>query len=117
MSGGASTAAVHDQAARPPRSSFSPRATIVSASSGNGLCSLNASSGGAAIQVSNSSGFVRMTGMALVVAMLQARGLFEPTTKQVRELYGGVQSSLRNWNGKSVVRVGHGVPMRWLVRP
>jgi hypothetical protein len=63
--GVASAAAVHDQAARPPMSSFSPRATIVSTSSGNGLCSFNASSGGAAIQVSNSSGFVRMTGMAL----------------------------------------------------
>jgi hypothetical protein len=58
-----------------------------------------------------------LTTREVIVAMLQARGLFEPTTKQVRDLYGGVQSSLRNWNGKSVVRVGDGVPMRWLVRP
>jgi hypothetical protein len=57
-----------------------------------------------------------LTTREVVVAMLQARGLFEPTTKQVRDLYGGVQSSLRNRNGKTVVRVGDGVPMRWLVR-
>jgi hypothetical protein len=49
-----------------------------------------------------------LTTREVVVAMLEARGLFEPTTKQVRDLYGGVQSSLRNWNGKTVVRVGDG---------
>jgi hypothetical protein len=48
-----------------------------------------------------------------VLAMLQARGLSEPTAKQVRDLYGGAQSSLRNCNGKSVVRVGERAPKRW----
>jgi hypothetical protein len=57
-----------------------------------------------------------LTTREVVLAMLQARGLSEPTAKQVRELYGGVQSFLRNCCGKSVVRVGERVPMRWSIR-
>jgi hypothetical protein len=45
-------------------SSFTPRATIRSDPSGNGRCSVRASSGGAVIQVSTSSGVVRITGIA-----------------------------------------------------
>ncbi len=41
-----------------------PRATILSASSGNGRCSAFASSHGARIQTSRSSSVVRITGMA-----------------------------------------------------
>jgi hypothetical protein len=41
-----------------------PRATIFSASSGNGRCSAFASSHGARIQTSRSSSVVRITGMA-----------------------------------------------------
>jgi hypothetical protein len=57
-----------------------------------------------------------LTTREVVLAMLQASGLSEPTSKQVRDLYGGVQSSLRNCNGKAVVRVGERVPMRWSIR-
>jgi hypothetical protein len=57
-----------------------------------------------------------LTTREVVLAMLQASGLSEPTSKQVRDLYGGVQSSLRNCNGKSVVRVGERVPERWSIR-
>ena len=46
-------------------SSLTPRATICSAPSGSGRCSFRASSGGAVIQVSTSSGVVRITGIAL----------------------------------------------------
>jgi hypothetical protein len=49
----------------PAASSFSPRATIRSASSGSGRCSFRASSVGPTSHVSISSGRVRMTGMAL----------------------------------------------------
>jgi hypothetical protein len=56
-----------------------------------------------------------LTTRELVLAMLKANGVAEPTAKQVRDLYGGVQSSLRSSNGKSVVRVGEGVPIRWKV--
>jgi len=57
-----------------------------------------------------------LTTREVVLAMLQAKGLSEPTTRQVQDLYGAVQSSLRNCNGKSVVRVGERVPMRWSIR-
>jgi hypothetical protein len=57
-----------------------------------------------------------LTTREVVLAMLKARGLSEPTSKQVGDLYGGVQSSLRNCNGKSVVRIGERVPMRWSIR-
>jgi hypothetical protein len=57
-----------------------------------------------------------LTTREVVLAMLDAKGLSEPTTKQVHDLYGAVQSSLRNCNGKSVVRVGERVPMRWSIR-
>src|SRR6202022_1918792 len=49
----------------PAGSSFTPRATIRSDPSGNGRCSFSAASGGAVIQVSTSSGVVRITGIAL----------------------------------------------------
>ena len=49
----------------PPRSSLSaPRATIFRASPGNGRCNARASSHGARIHTSHSSGVVRITGMA-----------------------------------------------------
>jgi hypothetical protein len=48
------------------RSSLSaPRATILSASSGNGRCTAFASSLGARIQASRSSSVVKITGIAL----------------------------------------------------
>ena len=47
-----------------PGSSLTPRATIRSAPSGSGRCSFSASSAGAVIQVSTSSGVVRITGIA-----------------------------------------------------
>ena len=48
----------------PAGSSFTPRATIRSDPSGSGRCSFKASSGEAVIQVSTSSGVVRITGIA-----------------------------------------------------
>src|SRR5262249_10248152 len=52
------------QAARPPSSFFSPRATILSVLSGSGLCSLSARAAGAFNQRSISSRVVRITGIA-----------------------------------------------------
>jgi hypothetical protein len=54
-----------------------------------------------------------LTTREVVLAMLRANGVPEPTAKQVRDLYGGVQSSLRSCNGKSVARVGNSARMRW----
>src|SRR5258708_10424963 len=50
--------------ASPAVSSLTPRATIWSDRSGSGRCSFRTSSGGAVIQVSTSSGVVRITGIA-----------------------------------------------------
>src|ERR1700682_993832 len=50
--------------AGPAESSLTPRATIRSDPSGSGRCSFKASSGGAVIQASTSSGIVRITGIA-----------------------------------------------------
>ena len=56
-----------------------------------------------------------LTTREVVLAMLRANGIAEPTAKQVRDLYGGVQSSLRSCNGKSVALVGEGTRMRWKI--
>lgn len=56
-----------------------------------------------------------LTTREIVLAMLKAQGVSEPTVEQVRDLYGAVQSSLRTCNGKSVARVGEDAPMRWKV--
>ena len=58
-----------------------------------------------------------LTTREVVLAILRANGIAEPTAKQVRDLYGGVQSSLRSCNGKSVARVDEGARMRWKVIP
>jgi hypothetical protein len=52
------------QAAAARSSLSAPRMTILSASSGNGLCSSFASSHGARIQTSRSSSVVKITGIA-----------------------------------------------------
>jgi len=54
-----------------------------------------------------------LTSREIVLAMLAAKGVAAPSMKQVRDLYGGVQSSMRNYQGESVERVGEGMPMRW----
>ena len=56
-----------------------------------------------------------LTTREVVLAILRANGVAEPTAKQVRDLYGGVQSSLRSCNGKSVALVGGGTRMRWKI--
>ena len=58
-----------------------------------------------------------LTTREVVFAILRANGIAEPTAKQVRDLYGGVQSSLRSCNGKSVALVDEGARMRWKVIP
>ena len=46
--------------------------------------------------------------------MLATRGISDASQKQVRDLAGGILTSLRNHQG-AVVRVGEGMPMRWIV--
>jgi len=58
-----------------------------------------------------------LTTREVVMAILRANGVAEPTAKQVRDLYGGVQSTLRSCNGKSVALVGGSARMRWKIIP
>jgi hypothetical protein len=44
------------------------------------------------------------------MAMLAAKGIVEPSTKQIRAIYGRVHRSLVNGDGKVVLRVGEGMP-------
>jgi hypothetical protein len=56
-----------------------------------------------------------ITAREITEAMLRAQG-FEPDRKAVRSLFGGVQASLRNHDGKTVERVGDGMPARWVLK-
>lgn len=57
-----------------------------------------------------------LTARELVIAMLAAKGVQNPPAARVRSLRGGVTNSLRNNEGKTVERVGEGMPMRWRLR-
>jgi hypothetical protein len=48
-------------------------------------------------------------------AMLVKHGTAEPTAKQTLAMYGTAQRSPQNHAGKSVVRVGEGMPARWVI--
>lgn len=55
-----------------------------------------------------------MTAREITEALLRSCGV-EPETKHVRYLFGGVQASLRNHVGKTVERIGEGMPARWKI--
>jgi hypothetical protein len=48
----------------------------------------------------------------IAAAMLAAKGV-KPTTKQRKGIEAGVRCSLESNAGKSVERIGEGVPKRW----
>jgi hypothetical protein len=56
-----------------------------------------------------------LTTKEIAVRMLQETGIAEPATKQVRNLIGAVNRSLLRHVGKSVERVGEGMPARWQI--
>jgi hypothetical protein len=45
--------------------------------------------------------------------MIHAEGAETPTPESVRDLIGGVNASLQNNAGKSVEKVGDGMPAMW----
>ncbi len=55
-----------------------------------------------------------MTVTEIAAVMLAAQGV-EPTRKQRLGIEAGVRCSLENHAGKTVQRVGEGVPKRWTV--
>lgn len=56
-----------------------------------------------------------MTVREIALAVLASKGAGEPDMKAVKSLEGGIRASLDNHNGKTVERVGEGVPARWLL--
>jgi hypothetical protein len=48
-------------------------------------------------------------------AMLTAKGVKEPTRKQRSGIEAGVRCSLENHAGRSVERIGEGLPKRWKI--
>ena len=53
-----------------------------------------------------------LTSREIVVALLKSKSIDKPSSKQIWNLYGGIQASLRNNEGKSIMR-GEGWPTRW----
>jgi hypothetical protein len=56
-----------------------------------------------------------LTAQEIVAAMLRVKGVAELPHGQLRSLSSAVQSSLRNNEGKTVERIGDGVPRRWKI--
>lgn len=54
-----------------------------------------------------------LTSREISEALLRKVGIVEPTTKQIGDMYGAVHTSLRNHQGKTIERVGDGMPARW----
>ena len=54
-----------------------------------------------------------LTAREITEAMLAGRGVSGVTPKAMRGLIASVQTSLQNHDGKTVARVGEGMPGRW----
>jgi hypothetical protein len=54
-----------------------------------------------------------LTAREITERMLAERGAPVPAAKAMRSLIASVQTSLQNHNGKTVARVGDGMPTRW----
>jgi hypothetical protein len=52
----------------------------------------------------------------IVDAILAAKGVTNATAKQRAGLEAGLRASLENHAGKTVERIGDGVPRRWRIR-
>lgn len=57
-----------------------------------------------------------LTAREITERLLAARNVTDATPKEVRNLTGGVQASLRNQEGKTVEAIGEGMPQRWRLR-
>lgn len=57
-----------------------------------------------------------LTARELTERMLAVRKVTGATPKAIRDLAGGVLTSLRNHKGKTVEPVGEGMPVRWALK-
>lgn len=58
-----------------------------------------------------------LTSPEVSVALLEKAGIAEPAVRQIRDMFGAVHRSLGNHQGKTIERVGDGVPARWRIKP
>lgn len=58
-----------------------------------------------------------LTAREITAAMLATRGVTSASPKAMRGLIASVQTSLQNHTGKSVKRIGEGLPRRWMITP
>jgi hypothetical protein len=56
-----------------------------------------------------------LTSREISEALLRKAGIAEPQPKQIRDMVGTVHTSLRNHQGKTVERIGAGIPARWRI--
>ena len=56
-----------------------------------------------------------LTGREITDRMLSAKGIKDADQKAARDLWGAVNSSMTNHNGRTVRRVGEGMPARWAI--
>jgi hypothetical protein len=56
-----------------------------------------------------------LTASDITSRLLASKGVSEPSREDFRNLFGGVQSSLRNNDGVTVRAVGEGKPARWKI--
>ena len=57
-----------------------------------------------------------LTVTEIVNAMLAAKGVSDTPVAMTRKLWAGLQSNLRNHEGKAVVAVGEGSPKQWALK-
>ena|SRR5947207_6917673 len=53
----------------------------------------------------------------IAVQLLADKGEADPTPKTIRQLEGGVRGTLLRKRGRTVTRVGQGMPARWTLQP
>lgn len=56
-----------------------------------------------------------LTTREIAVRLLATKRVTEPTSEQMRDLIAGVRASLEHHEGKTVERVGEGMPARWVL--
>jgi len=57
-----------------------------------------------------------LTSREMAEALLERAGIANPTADQVRAMWGSIHSAMRAHQGRTIVRVGDTLPMRWRVR-
>ncbi len=54
-----------------------------------------------------------LTSRQIVIELLKQAGVESPPIELIRHTFGAVHTSLRNHTGKTVQRVGEGMPAKW----